>query len=264
MVAYKHGFALLLLALTCSCGGKSSGDSKTVRNITFQTDDNYTIAATLYTVKQPNPAGLILVPMLGTTRDRWDSFARYAQSDGYQSIAIDMRGHGDSCVKGGQKTSYKSFSTEDWLGVARDIAAAKQALLHAGTDPDNIAVAGASIGSNLALQYACGDLDTQAVVMLSPGLNYHGVDAAQAMRDYGNRPVLLMTATGDAYSAQSCTALKPLAVGHCEVREYDGTAHGTDLFDAHETCAGQVLLWLSAIIGPKAAEGHPPTPPGAS
>ena len=94
------------------------------------------------------------------------------------------------------------------------------------------------------------------MVLLSPGLDYHGVSTEDAIQAYGKRPMLLMTASGDAYSAQSCAKLKPLAAGHCELREYDGAAHGTDLFDAHETCTGQVFLWLSAIIGPKAAAAN--------
>lgn len=226
------------------------------RDIAFATSDGYTIAGTLYTVPKPKPAGLILVPMLGTTRDRWRPFAAKAQAQGFESLAIDMRGHGDSKQQNGASTSYKSFTTEQWLGVVNDIAAAKQALLDAGADADNIAIVGASIGANLALRYGETDPSIQAMVLISPGKDYHGVTTEQSIAAVGKRPVLLLTSSGDSYSAETCTALKPLAVGHCELHEYPGAAHGTDLLDTNENAPGQVLMWLNAIIGPDAAKAN--------
>lgn len=243
--------ALLLLATNCS---RRATPETVTRDLTFTTTDGYTIAGTLYVVDRPAPAGLILVPMLGTTRQRWLSFAQAAQAEGYLSLAIDMRGHGDSTVRRGMKTSYKSFSTQDWLGVTNDIAAAKKALLDAGADPNNIAVVGASIGANLALRYATGDSEIQAAVLVSPGKEYHGVTIEDALAEYGQRPLMLMTTTGDSYSQETCTALKQLAKTHCELHEYPGAAHGTDLLDTNENANGQILLWLSAIIGPNAAK----------
>lgn len=243
--------ALLLLGVNCS---KRATPGTQTRDLTFTTPDGYTIAGTLYAVDRPKPAGLVLVPMLGTTRERWLSFAQAAQAEGYLSLAIDMRGHGDSTMRRGAKTSYKSFSTQDWLGVVNDIAAAKRALLDAGADPDNIAVVGASIGANLALRYALSDPEIQAAVLISPGKEYHGVTVEDAITEYGSRPLMLMTTTGDSYSQETCTALKQLAKTHCELHEYPGAAHGTDLLDTNENANGQILLWLSAIIGPDAAK----------
>lgn len=250
---YKRVIAAILVVLLARC---SRGPVRETRDLTFQTSDGVTIAATLYVSKNEKPAGLILVPMLGASRARWAPFAEAARAEGYQCIAIDMRGHGGSTQKGPQKLDYDAFTTDDWLDVEKDIAAAKKALLDSGADPENIGIAGASIGANLALQYAVKDDDIQALVLLSPGLDYHGVGTEDAIQALDKRPVLLMTAIGDAYSAQTCAALKPMAQGHCELREYDGTSHGTDLLDTHDTATGQVLLWLSAIIGPEAAAAN--------
>jgi dienelactone hydrolase len=247
---------LVIVLVIAACSKRGASISSATHDIAFTTSDGYTIAATLYTVDRPKPAGLILVPMLGASRDRWQSFARPAQAEGYLALAIDMRGHGDSTTRNGEKTSYKSFATDDWLGVVNDIAAAKQALLDAGADPDNIAVAGASIGANLALRYATIDPTIQAVVLLSPGKDYHGVTVEDAMAKLDQRPVLLMDSIGDSYSADTANALKTIAKGHCELHEYPGAAHGTDLLDTNENATGQILLWLSAIIGPEAAKAN--------
>jgi dienelactone hydrolase len=245
------GLALVFMLASASCSPRASSPTASTRDLTFTTTDGYTIAGTLYTTGQPKPPGLILIPMLGTTRDRWQSFAHAAQAEGYMSLAIDMRGHGGSTMRNGQKTSHHAFTTQDWLGVTNDIAAARLALLEAGADPDNIAAIGASIGANLALRYATIEPTIQAVVMLSPGLDYHGVTVEDAIVNVNRRPVLLMDATEDSYSADTSKTLKPLAQGHCELHEYPGAAHGTDLLDTNENAPGQILLWLSAIIGPK-------------
>lgn len=249
------GVTLIVAALT-SCSKPVKTPNASIREVTFTTSDGYTIAATLYLANRPDPAGLILVPMLGTTRDRWSSFARAAQAEGYLSLAIDMRGHGDSAMRNGEKTSYKSFTTEDWLGVRNDIAAAKAEIVDAGADPENLAIAGASIGANLALRYAMTDPQIQAVAMVSPGKDYHGVTVEDAIAQLSDRPVLLMDAIGDSYSSETCNALQEIAKGHCELHEYSGAAHGTDLLDTNENAPGQILQWLSAIVGPGAAKAN--------
>jgi alpha-beta hydrolase superfamily lysophospholipase len=194
--------------------------------------------------------------MLGSDRSQWDAFARRAQREGYASIAIDLRGHGDSLPPSGSEVSYKSFETADWLGALQDIDAAKAALLQHGADPENLAVVGASIGANLALRYAVAHQDIQAVVMLSPGLDYRGIQTEPDVLAYGKRPSLMLTTTGDSYSATSCTTLKALSPGFCELREYGGATHGTDILDAEQASTDQIFLWLSHIIGPEAAAAN--------
>ena len=243
--------AFVASLVLCGCSAKKdAAPAASTREVTFTTSDGYEIAASIYSVEHAKPAGLILVPMLGTTRDRWLTFAQAAQRDGYMSIAIDMRGHGGSTMRNGEKTLYKSFKAEDWLGVLNDIGAAKKALINAGVDANNIAVIGASIGANLALRYATIDPDIQAVGMISPGLDYRGVTVEEPFKQLKTRPVLLMDSIGDAYSADTCVALEKLAPGHCDLHEYAGAAHGTDLLDTNENAIGQILQWLSPIIGP--------------
>jgi hypothetical protein len=48
--------------------------------------------------------------------------------------------------------------------------------------------------------------------------------------------------------------MKAEAIGHCEIREYDGAAHGTDVFDSAPLSIEQIVLWLKPIIGPKSVE----------
>lgn len=244
---------LLAAVFTSGCGAPRSTDPVRARELSFLTRDGARLVGTLYTPERAGPAGLILVHSRGGSRSDFQSFARQAQGDGYMSIAFDLRGHGDSRTPPGVASGYREFQTSDWLDALNDIDAAKVALVNAGADPENLAMVGAGVGANLALTYAANHDEIQAVVLLSPGRVEEGISAADALRQYGRRPVLIMVTTGDTLGLVSGQALSEVAPGHCEIREYDGTARGTAIFDTAVTSSGQVLLWFSGIIGPDSA-----------
>ncbi len=238
--------SLLICTLMLACSHPSDTNNQP-RILSLTATDGTHLVATYYPVEQSKPPGLVLIHMSGSNRQSWSRFAQDAQRDGIASIAIDLRGHGDSTTD--RRLDYRNFMTSDWSKTLNDIDAAKHALLANGINPENIARVGADIGANLALRYAVDHTDIQAVVMLSPGLNYHGINAETDVVAYGKRPILLMTTDGDSYSASSCPVLKEKAVGQCELREYAGSSHGTDILDAVDLASGQILLWLAPIIG---------------
>lgn len=249
------------LSLTgAGCGAApSSVPAANVQSITRTTQDGVELTIDLY---RPDPSpppgtkspGLVLVHMLGKDRATWQNFAQRASHEGYYCAALDLRGHGGSRLKNSQRITYRSFSREDWLAATEDINTALTLLLENKVDPDNLAIAGASIGANLALRFAAKEPRIQALILLSPGLEYHGVETLDALADFGKRPLLLMTSREDEYSASSCTTLKNAAATFCELREYEGAAHGTAMLDTDPDAAAQILLWLRPIIGP----GHTP------
>jgi len=221
--------------------------------LVFSTADGFDLAGTIRGASLENAPGLILVHMLGTDRHRWAHFAALADQAGYMSLAYDIRGHGDSRNRGGDAVDFRSFDQKDWALAVGDIEAAKEALLAAGADPENIAIVGASIGANLALIYAKDDPQIQAVVMLSPGETYHGLEIVSVMEQFRRRPVLIISAEGDTYSASSSAKLKEAAPGFSELRMFAGSAHGTDLLDARDDVSGQILFWLRAVFDGESA-----------
>ena len=208
------------------------------------------IAATFYGVDTPAAPGIILIHRLGASRDAWRPFAQDAQRNGYACLAFDLRGHGDSQGRAGERLSYRAFTNTDWRAAVQDVDAARRFMGQRGVNLADTVIAGASIGANLALAYAAEHSDVPAVVLLSPGLDYKGIRTAEAIVAYGNRPVLLMTSEGDSYSVSSCAELDRAAKGLCELRQYPGATHGTPLLDASDSARQQILLWLKPIIGP--------------
>lgn len=245
----RLGIAVIAALGAAACGSRA--ENERTSDVRLTTSDGVALAATLYKTSTPSPPCLILLHQLGSSKEEWLNFATLAQQSGMMCLAIDLRGHGDSKKQGTNTLAYRNFTTNDWLNVANDIDAAREALLAHGADPKNLAVIGSSIGGNLALNYAVDHKDIQAIVMISPGLDYHGVATENPIRHIGKQPILLLTTTGDAYSNSSCARLKDIAAGFCELREYPGSVHGVGILDASQSAREQVLLWLSQIIGPK-------------
>lgn len=204
------------------------------------------------------PPGLLLVHRPGVDRTSWTTFAERARERGYLVLAFDVRGHGASTRKGSEVLSYKTFTDDDWRSAQHDLPAAKDALLTAGADPKNLAVAGEGFGGSLALLFATVDPAMQAAVLVSPVQDEKGIRPAGLLRVADDLPVLLVAADGDAYAAASAATLRQAAPGYCELRTYPGSAHGTDLLVSAPEAIGQVLLWLQGILGPAApAAGGP-------
>jgi len=169
----------------------------------------------------PNAApAVLLLHMYGHTRATWDELALLLQDVGIATLAIDLRGHGET---GG---------AENWVLAAQDVAAALDWLAaRDDVDAERLGAAGASIGANLTMVLGSSDPRVDAIALLSPGFDYFRVQIGGQMLLYGDRPALLTATEQDGYSAQTVRAMAEEAVGPVELLVYDGSAHGTAIFD---------------------------------
>lgn len=232
------------LTILVNCKGEKSSLSPGPGDVICRAEDGVETRGILYPVDAPRPPGVVLVHAFGSSPESWAPIARRAQERGLMCFAMGMR-------------SIDVSSKGTAMDVLKDIDAAMDVLRERGADPENLAIAGASLGANLALHYAAAHVDVQATVLISPGLELKGIETEPAVIALGKRPLLLVTSKGDAYSASSCTKLKSVAPGFCELREYEGSAHGTDIFTASPNSIEQILLWLEGIVG-----GKEPATPG--
>lgn len=145
------------------------------------TKDNKKIAYDYYEARPPSvPSGgggpkgwIIFLHMMPATKESWRPFAEKIRENGYSSIAIDLRGHGES---DGGPEGYKNFSYEEHQKSIYDIEAAAEFLKGKGASPGKTIFIGASIGANLSLQYIAEHPEFKTAILLSPGLNYRGVE----------------------------------------------------------------------------------------
>src|SRR3990167_3790813 len=66
-----------------------------IETIQLVTEDQQQITADLYSVAKPK-SWFILLHMMPAAKESWKSLAQVLQEVGYESIAIDFRGHGQS------------------------------------------------------------------------------------------------------------------------------------------------------------------------
>ena len=189
-------------------------------DIDLKTDDSIGLKATFYKGGKEMPS-IILLHMLDRNRNDWNEFAISLQKIGYNVVSIDLRGHGESSL------NWKSLSENDFNNMVLDVKAAKEFLASQGLD-DKIAIIGASIGANTALNYAVQDNSVKTIILLSPGLNYRGVKTEETIKQFKN-PILIVAAQGDTYSLDSSRTLNSLSKISV-LKIYQGSEHGTRLF----------------------------------
>lgn len=228
---------LLILLVACAQQAEPmpAPDVKPIRGEppsgTATTIDGHTIAYKMY--KNPGKPGVILLHMLGRTRTDWNSVAEWLQGIGYAVITLDLRGHGQS------SGNYQQFTPLDYNAMVNDVLAAKNVLGINRADVSRLSIIGASIGANIALQYAKDDPDVKTAVLLSPGLDYRGVKTSTVTTDI---PLLIVASMDDQYSTESSQAIADNNA-YTELKLYQNAGHGTNMFQQPDL-APTILDWL--------------------
>lgn len=159
----------------------------------LKTSDGVNIAYDWYPAEKP--AGyLVLAHMMPATKASWKEFAEVAQKQGFASIAIDLRGHGES---DSGPEGYNAFADEEHQQSIKDIEAAVQFLKNEGASPEKIALIGASIGANLSIWYLSEHPEIRSAVALSAGESYRGIHILPMLAKLKSSQRLLMFASED-------------------------------------------------------------------
>lgn len=218
-----------------------------MEEITFITEDGVKISGNYFKPKKEHAPVFLLLHMMPSTKESWNEFAAHLQNKGFAALAIDLRGHGKSTDKNGMKLDYKDFKDHEHRESMKDIAAAKEFLKGQGVDISGMAIAGASIGANLALWQASIDKDVSLLILLSPGLNYRGIQAAQLAPHYSG-PVYILASERDTNAAQSSKELFEIFPGDKELKIIQGNSHGTNMFIQEPDLISKLLEWTTNKI----------------
>jgi pimeloyl-ACP methyl ester carboxylesterase len=130
-----------------------------------------------------------------------------------------------------------------------DLASAVRLLQNKfGLSDQQIAVGGASVGANVALVYASAHPSVPALILLSPGIEYAGIQTPAAFYAYRGRPVFIAASPHDAYAYSSAHRLADLTPGPaCRLAEgKDG--HGVNMFK-DPGFTKELLDWMKGLDG---------------
>lgn len=224
---------LALLALSfASCTTGSIAYKKIKPSDVLITQDNFNIAYSFYP-SENSRQGVVLLHMLGKNRNSWNLFAKNLQKEGFSVISVDLRGHGES------DGVLKSFTPKDFNDMVLDVKAAGEFLEKRGIN--SVYIMGASIGANIALKYSLIDA-IKKVVLLSPGMNYRGVDISQDIKNV-KASAMIVASEEDEYSAETGRQMHKNLKVENEFVLLSNAGHGTDMLVFPEL-SSRIIEWL--------------------
>ena len=222
--------------------------------VIFKTKDSVEIHGLYAPTENQSAPAVLLLHMMPAAKESWGQFQEKLREAGFQSLAIDERGHGESVWKDGERIDYKNFTDTEQQEKILDVEAAMRFLAEQDVELGQIAIAGASIGANLALQYQAEHEEIKATVLLSAGLNYRGVETEpSAKRVLPEQSVFLSGAkedirsSGDSCADAAQTLFNLLLSKNKKIAVFEGKEHGTDLFVAHNELMEEIVNWLREI-----------------
>jgi len=202
-------------------------DSLEPQQVQFQSTDGTPLAGTYLPPTQSPAPGLMLMHMMGASKESWGALPALlqgvgiahegAQQPSYAVLAFDFRGHGESGGNAG-----------DRAGMLEDAEAALayfQSL--PGVDRDRIVLIGASIGADAAVDICSAGCIGAA--SLSPG-SFLGSIYNDALLDLEDKPVLCVATEEDSHSAETCRGGEQAGLSDYQIQIYQGREHGTDMF----------------------------------
>jgi dienelactone hydrolase len=187
--------------------------------------------------RRPAPA-VVLVPMLGQSRDGWQGTADRLAEAGIHALTVDL----PAPVAPADPQALQAWH-EDVRAAVAFLAA------RADVRPGVVGIAGASLGANLAALAASADAGVRSIALLSPSLDYRGVRIDAAMQQYGGRPALLVASVHDPYAARSVRELERAGGGSREVRWSAEPAHGTLLLAREPDLIRALVEWFQRTLG---------------
>ncbi len=221
------------------------------------TKDGIKIAADLYSVEKPI-GWLVLSHMMPSTKESYENLAVKLQNAGYESIAIDLRGHGESrfraqtnaeqTQKNAEILDYKNFSDEEHQKSILDLKAAVDFLINERkATPNKISFIGASIGANLSLQYITEHPEFKTTILFSPGLNYRGIKTETMAKNIKiGQNVFFISAQDDGDNAEQNRLLFERTPDNInkKIEIYETGGHGTDILKNQSELTDLIIEFL--------------------
>lgn len=196
---------------------------------------------------------VLLLHGLNGSNDDWHGLPKHLVDNGYAVVAVDLRGHGESTSQeSGRRKSWRIFKQKDWDQIPRDVDRIRRYIAKdeyeefGHIDASKMAVIGSKLGANAAL--IAGDRDSddtiQAMVLISPGLNYKGLETSFSIVHYKN-PIFILTTHDDLYAVESSELLYRWALGAKAIQMYKHVGDGTDILRLEPNVNGVIVKWLA-------------------
>lgn len=208
------------------------------RTIVFRSASGRAIEATLNEAAQEGAPAVVLVGMLGHSRQDWQEIGQQMADARITTLAIDL----PAAVVPGDPGVLSGWADEVRGAVAYLVTTGE-------ARPGGVGIMGAALGASLAAVAAAGSPQVGSLVLVSPVLDYRGLRIENAMRQYGARPAYLMASRQDPYAARSARDLAKNPPGVREVLIADVPASGTVLLEREPDLVRLAIEWFHRTLG---------------
>lgn len=221
--------------------------------VTIPTADGVALAASWRPLPGVEGApAVLLVHDFSRDRREWDALVPELTDRGFSTLAIDLRGHGESTKRNGQAVTLGPSLLREPNAFPRDVQAACVWLERRSSA---VGIAGVSLGGQLAVIATASGWAEAGVAISANGDRLPQIAGA---RPTAGRNLLVLAAEQDPGRAASGRALYAAATGEKKLALYPGAAHNLGLFVEHPAAKDSALDWLAALLDAKAVV--PPTP----
>ena len=218
--------------------------TSSMETVNFTTEDGVNIIADWFLPSEIQTA-VLLLHMLPADKKSWTSLTEKLNTAGFATLAIDLRGHGESTKSDLGLLDYKKFTDAEHQASRLDVIAAVNFLKEKGFEKKNIALIGASIGANLALDYLGRNEEIKTAVLLSPGLDYRGLVTQPIIgKLIPNQSVFIAVSEEDSYSFNSSKILAQATKIKKELKLFKDAGHGTAMFSEEPQLEQEIVEWL--------------------
>jgi pimeloyl-ACP methyl ester carboxylesterase len=249
---YVFHVALYVVLIFSISGMELLADAQEVdlsmQEISYTTEDNMTIFGSWIVSQDPGKSPkrrpvVILLHDYGLNRRDWGVFIPDLVQRGYNVLAIDLRGHGQSRGQGGSSAS----SAEYMIKVGHlDVQAALEWIKsRKDADKKRVALIGVGIGADIA--YICSGKfkkKLKRAVVISP--SYSAITDADFV---GSNPrAILFCASADSKRGTTMFAVETLSNFTADPKKvviYNSSAHGLAMFYTHPELKQEIFDWLS-------------------
>ena len=220
--------------------------------VTFSSSDGVRLVASW----RPGPGGaaapaILLLHAFSRERRELTELADELADRGFSTLALDLRGHGESTSKGGARVGLSPSLQGSPNGFPRDVEAACAWLRQRAS---RVGVLGFSVSGNLAaLATASGWAEAGVAV----STNADWLESLAGTRPSAPRALLVLAAEADPGRVESARALDAAGREPKSVVLYPGAAHALELLRSEPAAKTAAFDWLDARIGPVA---RPPDP----
>jgi pimeloyl-ACP methyl ester carboxylesterase len=241
----------LLLALPLA-GGAAETRRQLSLPVSFETSDGFVLKGDLTSAADTNAPVAILLHMYRSDRSAWAPLVPDLVAAGFTVLAIDQRAHGESQQRRDERVSVGSVPRTAFGELVRegyrDVKAGAHHLALQGLATDRIVLIGASYGCSVSLLSAAQLPGVQALVLLSPGTNYFGVDVLEAASSFPG-PLLIVAAEDDRNAVESARTIAARHRGTDDLEIYRSGGHGTRLFGPRPELKQRIVEFAEKAVG---------------